>query len=84
MAQCARDVPERQLPSELSGTLTQIREPPSSGTEKAGDETDDGNYAQVLKGMLKQPDGSKIEVAIKSVRRTQKVNEKRFNRVGVI
>lgn len=80
LAQCARDVPERQLPSELSGTLTQIREPPSSGTEKAGDETDDGNYAQVLKGMLKQPDGSKIEVAIKSVRRTQKVNEKRFNR----
>lgn len=83
-AQRARHVSERQLPSELSGVLTQIKEPPGSGTGKAGYETNDGNYAQVLKGMLNQPDGSRIEVAIKSLRRTQKVNEKRLNRVGVI
>ncbi|KAG8910634.1 hypothetical protein FRC01_006221, partial [Tulasnella sp. 417] len=79
--QPGRRVPERDLPSELSGALTKIREL-QAPLKKTGDKNEDGLYADVFEGVLGQPDGSKIKVAIKSIRRIGGVlvDENRFNR----
>ncbi|KAG9042370.1 hypothetical protein FS837_010952 [Tulasnella sp. UAMH 9824] len=79
LVQPGRHIPERDLPSELSGALTKIRELDGSVTKKTGDKTDGGTYADVFEGVLDQSDGSQIEVAIKSIRRFEGTEEKRFN-----
>ncbi|KAG8915912.1 hypothetical protein FRC00_007191 [Tulasnella sp. 408] len=79
LVQPGRHVPERNLPSELSGALTKIRELDGSLTKKTGDKIDGGTYADVSEGVLDQPDGSRIKVAIKSIRRFAGTEEKRFN-----
>ncbi|KIO22947.1 hypothetical protein M407DRAFT_114181 [Tulasnella calospora MUT 4182] len=73
LVQPGRQVRERELPSELSGALTNIREHEGSVTRKKTDRTDGGAYADIFEGELDQPDGSKIEVAIKCIRGVQKV-----------
>ncbi|KAG8901767.1 hypothetical protein FRC00_004739 [Tulasnella sp. 408] len=78
LVQPGRHVPERDLPSELSGCLTKIRELDGSVTKKTADKTDGGTYSDVFEGELDE-DGCKIAVAIKSIRRFEGTEEKRFN-----
>ncbi|KAG8932566.1 hypothetical protein FRC00_014470, partial [Tulasnella sp. 408] len=64
-------VRERELPSELAGALTNIREPVGPVKKKNTNRTDGGAYADIYEGELEQPDGSNIVVAIKCIRGVQ-------------
>ncbi|KAG8918328.1 hypothetical protein FRC01_001922 [Tulasnella sp. 417] len=76
--QPASRIPECDLPSELAGTLIKIRETVGSSARKIDYENDSGEHAEVSKGFLNQPDGSRIEVAIKSLKRAKGFDEKSF------
>ncbi|KAG8910635.1 hypothetical protein FRC01_006222 [Tulasnella sp. 417] len=76
--QPGRQVSDSQLPTELSGALTKIQE--LLGSVKKNDtKIDDGTYADVFKGTLDMPDGSRLEVAIKCIRRIDSATDERFN-----
>lgn len=75
--QPGRQVSDSQLPSELSGALTKIQELVGS-VKRNAKKIDDGTYADVYKGTLERPDGSKIEVAIKCIRRIDGATDERF------
>ncbi|KAG8915309.1 hypothetical protein FRC00_005835 [Tulasnella sp. 408] len=76
-------VRERELPSELAGALTKIRELVGPVKKKSANRTDGGAYADIYEGELEQPDGSNIVVAIKCIRGIQG-NIEAVNKVRVI
>ncbi|KAG9042369.1 hypothetical protein FS837_010951 [Tulasnella sp. UAMH 9824] len=76
--QPGRQVSDSQLPTELSGALTKLQELPGSVKKKEA-KIDDGTYADVFQGTLERPDGSKIDVAIKCIRRIDGATDDRFN-----
>lgn len=71
LIQPGRHIRERELPSELAGALTNIREPVGHVKKRRTERTDGGAYADIYEGELEQPDGSKIVVAIKCIRGVQ-------------